>query len=537
MLADFYLDYDRLTAGQAHTIYLMARLMSGPAPASQRRLPLNLGLVIDRSGSMAGDKIAFTRQAAQFLVQNLGPNDTLSVVLYNHEIETLQPPQRVTHKDAITQRIGAIKTGGTTNLSGGWLEGCNLVAQNLGGEQLNRVIIMSDGLANRGITDSARLVALAQQKREQGISTTTMGLGADFNEDLLMAMADAGGGAFYFIESPEVAPLIFEEELRGLLSMVGQNLSVQLEFSDYIDAVRQLNAYPSETGAKHVAYRLGDIFADEVKTLVLELSIPALAEVGEYRVATLRFDYDELTPDGSHHRTLELPIRVTVVPYAALLPPPNKDVRRSVLLLQAAQARREAVQAADRGEFVEASQVLRSVAEAIEESQIISPDLEEERNALLVQASEIESGDSYDKLSRKFMQTQAFYTMTDWHEGTQNLRTREMERVVKPSPIIKKPGVIPTLLVWNNRQYPLDKDLIRIGRAAQNDIIIDRRSVSRFHGQITRQNDALVLEDLSSTNGTYVNEIRLEGQPHTLSVGDVVRFGDEQVIFHDAPPE
>ncbi len=537
MQADLFLDSDVLTVGQAHKLYVLARLTSGPAPTHQRRLPLNLGLVIDHSGSMAGDKIAYTRQAAQFLVQNLSAHDTLAVVLYNHEVETLLPPQRLTNKDAVVQRIGAIKTGGTTNLSGGWLEGCNLVGQNLSEEQLNRVIVMTDGLANRGITDQSRLVALVQQQQEQGISTTTMGLGADFNEDLLMAMADAGGGAFYFIESPEVAPLIFQEELSGLLSLVGQNLTIQMKFSDHIDAVRQLNAYPSDTGVHHVAYRLGDIFGDEVKTLVLELSIPDLHDPGEIEIASLRFEYDELTDVGSARRQIELPIRVKVVPYAALLPPPNKDVRRSVLLLQAAQARREAVQAADHGEFQEASQSLRAVAEAIEQSQVISPELDEERQALLKQAEELESGVGYDKYSRKSMQTQAFYTMTDWHEGTQHLRTREMERIIRKPAVDRKPGVTPTLMMWNNRHFPLDGEVIRIGRAAQNDVIIDRRSVSRFHCQLTRQGDQLVLEDLSSTNGTYVNDVRLQGQSHPLSVGDVVRVGDEQVVFHNTPVE
>lgn len=536
MQADFFLEYDALTVGQPHRLYLMARLMSGPAPVNQRRLPLNIGLVIDRSGSMAGDKIAYTRQAAQFLVQNLGPDDVLSVVLYHHDVEVLLPPQTVTHKDAVAQRIGTIKTGGTTNLSGGWLEGCNLTAQNLKDNQLNRVIIMSDGLANRGITEQARLAGLARQKYEQGISTTTMGLGSDFNEDLLMAMADAGGGAFYFIESPEVAPLIFQEELRGLLTTVGQNLTVRVAFSDYIDAVTQLNAYPAETNAGHVAYRMGDIFGDEIKTLVLELSIPALQEPGLREIALLQFEYDELTETGSEHRVISLPVNVTFVP-AGALPPPHRDVRRSVLLLQAAQARRSAVQSADQGFYQEASQVLRAAADAIDQSQITGDDLEEERDALRKQAGELEGGAAYyDSYSRKSMATQAFYTMADWHEGTQHLRMREQARSPQHPPIERRPGTAPSVLLWNNHPYALEGGLIRIGRAAQNDIVIDRRSVSRFHCQISRQDDQLVLEDLSSTNGTFVNDIRLQTEPYVLSVGDVVRIGNEQVIFYDAPP-
>ncbi len=533
MQADVFLEHEVLTAGQTHKLYLMARLMSGPASLDRQRRPLNLGLVIDRSGSMAGDKINYTRQAAQFLVQNLSATDRLSVVLYHHDVEVLLPAQPVTHKDAIAQRIGAIKTGGTTNLSAGWLEGCNLVAENLDADRLNRIIIMSDGLANRGITDLSQLVALARQKYEQGISTTTMGLGADFNEDLLMAMADAGGGAFYFIESPEVAPLIFQEELSGLLSVVGQNLVIQVEFGDYVEAVTQLNAYPVETGAGRVSYRVGDVFGDEIKTLVLALSLAALPGMGEFELARLRFVYDELHDGGSERRIIEKPVRVKAAPAGEPLPEPQKDVRRSVLLLQAAQARREAILSADQGDYKKASQSLHAVADAIEQSGALTDELNEERDALRKQARDMESGAAhYDKYSRKFMATQAFYTMSDWHEGTQSLRTRELERAIKKPTIERKPGVTPASLTWNNRQFPLDGDLIRLGRAEQNDIVIDRRSVSRFHCQITRHEEGLALEDLSSTNGTFVNEVRLNGL-HILSVGDVVRLGDEQVVFRE----
>src|SRR5690606_37517595 len=115
--------------------------------------PLNLSLVIDHSGSMAGDKLDYTKQAAQFLVQNLSARDQFSIVLYNNRVETLVAPAPVQHKDAINQRIEEIKASGTTNLSGGWLEACNHVAQNQNDEYLNRVILMTDGLANRGIID------------------------------------------------------------------------------------------------------------------------------------------------------------------------------------------------------------------------------------------------------------------------------------------------------------------------------------------------------------------------------------------------
>src|SRR5262249_42508132 len=146
--ADFSLDYDVLTVERPQKLYLMARFASGISTGERRR-PLNISLVIDRSGSMAGAKIDYTRQAAQFLVQHLGAQDVFSVVLYNDRVETLLQPEIVANKDALIHRLEQIRVHGTTNLSGGWLEGCRHVSHRLSKDMLNRVILISDGLANR----------------------------------------------------------------------------------------------------------------------------------------------------------------------------------------------------------------------------------------------------------------------------------------------------------------------------------------------------------------------------------------------------
>jgi Ca-activated chloride channel family protein len=535
MQAEFALEYDVLTLEQSHRLFLMARLVSGPAQEQSHRRPLNLSLVIDRSGSMGGDKIGYTRQAAQFMVQNLGGRDTLSVVLYNENVDTLLPPEPVTHKDAINQKLGAIKVGGMTNLSGGWLQACTHVATNLKSDQLNRVILMTDGLANRGITAPGKLIELARQKRDEGISTTTMGLGEDFNEDLLMEMADAGGGAFYFIESPEVAPLIFEEELRGLLNLVGQNLTVTIQPEVEVGAVRQLNAYPMHTNGEVTSFQLGDIFGDEVKSLVLELSIPALETVGQKQIATLRFEYDEIGASGARHQTIERSVMVNIRP-GAELPAPNPEVRRSVLLLQAAQARREAVAAADKGEFSEASMLLKRAAESMDDSALRNDSaLRDEHEALMQQAQAMERGtEFYGSYSRKMMSTQAMYTLADRHEDTMFMRAREIERLTKAPITEKKRGVVPIYVSWRGQMLKLERDLMRIGRAPQNEIVLDAKNVSRFHCQIKHDQGKFYLEDLGSTNGTFVNDQPVKSA-HMLNVGDVVRVGPEQLVFHDDP--
>lgn len=553
MRANFALDYDVLSVAQAQKLYLMAYLTAGPAPQDRQRRPLNLSLVIDRSGSMAGEKIDYTRQAAQLLVQNLGVRDILSIVLYNDTVETLLMPEYVQRKDIINQKIGNIKPGGTTNLSGGWLEGCNLVAQNFSKESLNRVILMSDGLANRGVTNREQLIALAQQKFGEGISTTTMGLGTDFNEDLMMEIASAGGGAFYFIESPEAAPLIFQEELRGLLSVVGQNLVIKVEKGEHVAKVTQLNAYPTHSEGTNISYRMGDVFGDEVKALLLELEVPAIKEIGQRQIATLFFDYDELNEQGAQHRTWEMPVIVNVKPGSETLLAANAEVTRSVMLLKAAQARRSAVESADSGRYQEASQMLRSVIGQIDAAGLSTDDqVLEERDALEKQASEMEQGAArYDDYSRKTMSTQAFYTMTSRHDETMVLRNREQKRqsgepggdaateqseLVMSPPMERKPGVLPTHVRWQGNVYPLNGEIIRIGRSNHNEIVIGAKGVSRFHCQLKRSDGGLILEDVGSTNGTVVNGVNLIA-PHNLSVGDEVRLCDERLVFFDEEDE
>lgn len=535
MRADLILDYDVVTVQQPQKLYLLARLTAGPSPHVNNRRPLNLSVVIDRSGSMAGDKLNYTRQAAQFLIQNLSPRDRLSVVLYSDRVETLIPPDFVQNKDSILHHVDRITASGTTNLSGGWLAGVNHVLENLDGEHLNRVILMTDGLANRGITDTEQLVTLGKQKFDTGVSTTTMGLGTDFNEDLLIAIANGSGGAFYYIESPEVAPLIFQEELRGLLNIVGQNLTVTLHLSEQVFNVNPLNAYPFTMDGRVLHFRMGDIYGDELKTLALELTLPPLPDLGEQQIATLTFDYDELTAEGSEHRTLSLPVMINVAPTGVLRPAPNDEVRRSVLLLQAAQARSQAVQEADRHNYEGASQVLEQVARSIEAADLDDLQLRDERDALLREAADMARGaESFDAHSRKVMSTQAIYTMTDRHGSTQAMRVREVERMMREheagADIPRIEGVPPTYVLWNEQQFPLDSDLIRIGRAQQNEIVIDVNGVSRFHCQIKRQDGQLIIEDLNSTNGTLVGG-RVLRQPYVLSAGDEVFICNEKLVF------
>jgi Ca-activated chloride channel family protein len=526
--ADYVLDYNLLSMAREHHLYLMARIKAGANPNAQKRRPLNLSVVLDRSGSMSGDKLSYVKKATQFLVQHLGVQDRFSLVTYDQKVAVHIAPTSVVHKDNLSRSIETIMSGGTTNLSGGWLQGCQLVAEGLAEGQSNRVMLLTDGLANEGVTDSNRLVAMARQKREEGVTTTTMGVGMDFNEDLLTRMANEGGGAFYFIDNPDQAPKIFAEELNDLLSVVGQNLVIALTLSSKVSAVKYLNTYPMEKGAGNMTFRLGDLFADEIKTLLLELTIPALQTLGEVEVAWLRFDYDELAEERVTHRTLELPIKVNAVRDEDYHEgAPNAEVVRTALLLRAAQAREEAIKYADKGEFDKAKQTLSDIADSIQRS-IQQGDLDDkalqiEQNMLREEALDMELGPlRYDSHMRKASSTISHYGSTRKMNSADSILLRERLKASRKA--IERSGAAPTLVTWNQQSLTLNADLVRVGRAADNDIVIDEEPVSRYHCQIVRDGDSLYLEDLGSINGTFANGGKVQGR-FRLSVGDIVTVG------------
>ncbi|MFN8530252.1 MAG: VWA domain-containing protein [Anaerolineae bacterium] len=532
MQADYVLDYDFISTARERQLYLLARIQAAPPAGNARRPPLNLSVVLDRSGSMAGDKLDYVKRAAQFLVQHLTSVDTFSLVTYDTQVTVDIPPGHVIYKDQLMQAIAKIRSGSSTNLSGGWLQGCGLVEANQAEGQINRVLLLSDGLANVGVTDPDRLAAMARAKRDQGVTTTTMGVGMGFNEDLMRAMSNEGGGAFYFIDNPDQAAHIFREELRDLLNVVGQNLTITLTTSGEVKWVSQFNSYPTNQHGRVVSFRMGDLFAEEVKMLLLELHIPALETMGKIEVARLQFDYDELTDTAAVHRKTELPIFVNMVPESDFTShKPNDEVMKMVLLLQAARARETAVRYADQRQWTQAAGALRTAAEAIASSPYGDlPDLQQQHNMLQEEAVDMELGaQRYDEYARK-----THTTKIEYFSETRPLRASEAASLhdrMKTSRIAaERVGAVPNVVKYRRELYKLDKDLVRIGRGSDNDIVVDDPTVSDHHCQIIRIDGQLFLEDLGSKNGTYANSGRVEGR-FRLSAGDVMTVGSWFFMF------
>jgi hypothetical protein len=191
--ANIRLEHELLAVEAEHEVNAMLELVAPPRDVEAPRLPLNLALVIDRSGSMAGEKLETTKRCARFLVERLAPTDRLAIVTYDDEVE-LRAPLAAVDNSALSDVIDGIHAGGSTNLSGGWLKGTE-VLRGANCDRPRKVILLSDGLANVGVVEPDRLASMARAAGEQNVGTSTIGFGDGFDEDLMKAMADAGRGS------------------------------------------------------------------------------------------------------------------------------------------------------------------------------------------------------------------------------------------------------------------------------------------------------------------------------------------------------
>lgn len=355
-------DYEFAVAQQGFIVRAMLKL-EGKAPTRDNRIPLNLSVVLDRSGSMAGEKLEAARDAAAMLIRRLHPDDLVSVVAYDDQVVTVAEPATGASQRALPNAVVAIEAGGSTNLSGGWLRGNELVARNRREGAVNRVVLMTDGLANAGITEPAKLLGLCRTACAAGVTTTTIGFGADYDETLLRGMADAGGANTYYIERPDQAADVFAEELEGLLSLSAQNVSVEIRPSAQVTLVAVRHEYPTTRVADGVRLELGDLYAREPKSVLVELFVPALADAtadtGEVCIADVVVNAHVLTDGGGVERQ---EVRFPVVSPLMAAGHAEPEVRREVLLLDAAKAREEALRRRDEGDLGGAAGVLRAAS-------------------------------------------------------------------------------------------------------------------------------------------------------------------------------
>jgi len=397
----------KLEAGRDQTVDVLIRVTPPQlGEVDTGRPPLNLSLVLDRSGSMAGEKMIQARNAAMFCVDQMLPSDRLSVVSFDDRIDVLFPSEPVTNKQSMKDLISRVDARGSTALHEAWVRGGLTVSENIVEKGINRVVLITDGLANVGITSNDDIVSQALELFRRGVSTSTIGIGADFNEDLLMPMAQSGGGNAWHVVEPDDMQRIFQVELEALLTQFAHTVSMSLIPADGVRITDLLNDFElTETGR----YRLPNLQAGSPLEMVAQLRVGPQAVGSTLRLLDLRLGFipqdardaqvfkDALTVEFADHQVVD-----------AL--PPNNEVIKAVQFLMNARARREAIERVDAGDYAAARHILgQSIANTQSACAPFagSAEVMEECASLEAVATSLQDR-LQDKLSRKKLAYQAY---------------------------------------------------------------------------------------------------------------------------------
>lgn len=268
---------------------------------SGQRTALNLCLVIDRSGSMEGPPLEYAKQACGFVVDLLGPNDVLSIVVFDETVEVLMPPQKVTNRQAVKDGIAQLSPGYTTNLYDGMQLAANQLAMHTESRRATRMVVLSDGEPTAGIKDFSSLVSHAGDIKSRGVTCTFLGFGPEYNEELLAAMAKRAGGNYYYIPQPQLIPEIFRTELNKLMSVQAMHLKLDLKLSRWVQ-LRGVTGQSVPPDSREFSLDLADIEQGEVLSLVFDFEFPN-HPLGHYRVCGGSLSYADV---GGVARTTKL---------------------------------------------------------------------------------------------------------------------------------------------------------------------------------------------------------------------------------------
>ena len=376
-------------------------------PERGRRSPINLAVVLDRSGSMQGAKIEKAKQAACVAVDHLADDDYFSLVTFDNDTDVLLPPERVggvRHREDLKSRIDRIRPGGGTAIYAGVTLGAKQVRRYLEKELVNRVILLSDGLANVGPSRTSDLSALGRELRRDGLSVTTVGLGDDYNEDLMTALAEASNANYYYVRDAEKLPGIFAEELGAARSLVARGVTIHIRVPEGVRLKEIIGLPEIECRGRSADITLPEYFGGDKRRFLARCVVEEKSSA-PLEVASVDLKYEPAGGGaaGPQQQAAKVDFTDEEKKSEASL---RMEVTREVSIAENRLAKERAVKLADEGRGKDAADVLRG--QAARNSALPAaaqlPGQKLENQKLDDAAKEIESRGSLSKSSRKGMQ-------------------------------------------------------------------------------------------------------------------------------------
>jgi Ca-activated chloride channel homolog len=347
--------------GQEGRVYLRVGL-EGIAPHEEGgRVPANVLLVVDQSGSMKGDRIGQAREAALMAVERLGDADVLGVVSYSDNAYVLSPAARLRDTERVRAAIRNIDAEGRTALYAGVSQGIRELRPFVDPYKVNRIILLSDGLANVGPSSPQELEALGREAAQAGITVTTIGLGLGYNEDLMTRLALASDGNHAFVERPQDLVKIFNEEFGDVLAAIGGDVEIIIECPDGFEPVRVLGRQ-AQVERDRVNLKLNQIYGKQEKYVVVELRVTEKRARGSAQAAKVQVNYTDLATKQRTSVDSRAELRFSGS-QAEVKAGVNKDVMAAVATQIATERNEQAVSLRDSGKTEEAKKVLRENAD------------------------------------------------------------------------------------------------------------------------------------------------------------------------------
>ncbi|WP_432696264.1 vWA domain-containing protein [Marinobacterium sp. YM272] len=395
-----------MTADAVQKAYIKISLEGFELGGQSERIPANVAIVLDRSGSMSGEKIRQARNAAIMALERLDGRDIVSIVAYDSFAEVVVPATKLQEPQPVYRAIRQIRAGGNTALFAGVSKGAKELRKFLDPNRVNRVILLSDGLANVGPDQPSDLGRLGRSLAREGISVTTLGLGLGYNEDLMTQLAGMSDGNHAFVENAADLARIFQYEFGDLTSVVAQQLIIEIRCLNGVRPLRLLGR-EGEIRGDSVSTRLNQLYSEQEKYLVLEVEVPAQQAGNELALASVQVDYTNL----ASRRPARLDGRV-IARFSAsdreVEQAVDKTALESAVEQLANEYSRAAVERRDSGDVAGARQLMEESAAYLgaQAEALASPELKAQEEEALQDADKLSSEQDWNRQRKEMREKQ-----------------------------------------------------------------------------------------------------------------------------------
>ena len=354
------ISHPSLLGGEKQRTFIKVDLKGFTVDRETERTPVNVAIVLDKSGSMSGEKMEQAKSAALQALSVLGEEDILSIVTYDNGVNVIVPATTVSNRQDVKHKIRSIQASGGTALYAGVVEGANQLREYLHNNRVNRVILLSDGQANEGPSTPHELGELGASLIRDNISVSTIGLGLGYNEDLMVQLALRSDGNHDFVERPDLLAEVFNREFGDVMSVVAQDVKVVIDLQDGIRPIG-VQGREANIDGQRVEVELSQLYGDQEKYVLLEVETDDTERSGNQEIAHVGLSYANMITEDT-----ETYSNTIVAHFTDSQDQVEKDIDAETMVSaieqQAVQLEEQAIELRDAGQTAEAEALFRQNA-------------------------------------------------------------------------------------------------------------------------------------------------------------------------------